>query len=138
MINLPTSVYVFSLIKINPPAFLLSIKHLIYMRRHTDNFFGEIGSAIGKGLIAGVVGTAAITLSQMIEMSITKRKPSEAPLKVAKKVTNIKPANKEVKETVAQQIHWAYGTSWGVARGIIGLTGVKGLPAALIHFAAIW
>jgi hypothetical protein len=108
------------------------------MRKHTDNLFGEIGGGIGKGLIAGVVGTAAITLSQMIEMSITKRKPGEAPLKVAKEVTNIKPVNKEVKETVAQQIHWAYGTLWGMARGIIGLTGLKGLPATLIHFAAIW
>lgn len=108
------------------------------MRNNKDNLLGELGSAIGKGLLAGLAGTAAITLSQMIEMRITKRKPSEAPLKVVQQVTNVKPVNKEAKETVSQEIHWAYGTSWGIARGIIGLTGLRGLPAIAAHFAAIW
>jgi hypothetical protein len=108
------------------------------MRTHNDNILGELGSAIGKGLLAGLAGTAAITISQMIEMHITKRKPSEAPVKVAEQVTDIKPANKGAKEQVSQEIHWAYGTSWGVARGLIGLTGLKGAPAIAAHFAAIW
>ena len=108
------------------------------MKRYENNIIGELGSAIGKGLLAGLAGTAAITLSQMIEMSITKRKASEAPVKVAQQVLNVKPANKEVKQQIAQEIHWAYGTSWGIARGLISLTGLKGWPASLAHFAAIW
>jgi hypothetical protein len=108
------------------------------MRIHENNILGELGSEIGKGLLAGLAGTAAITLSQMIEMKITKREPSKAPVKVAKETTGIKPANKEQIEKVTQEIHWAYGTSWGIARGIIGLTGLKGLPATLLHFGAIW
>ncbi|MFI5163104.1 MAG: hypothetical protein ACHQHN_17620 [Sphingobacteriales bacterium] len=108
------------------------------MRAHENNIFGELGGSIGKGLLAGLAGTAAITLSQMIEMRITKRKPSEAPLKVAGEVTDIKPATKQAKEKVSNEIHWAYGTSWGIARGIIGMTGLKGLPAIAAHFAAIW
>ena len=108
------------------------------MKIHEDNALGELGSAIGRGLIAGLAGTAAITLSQMIEMKITKRKPSEATVKVASAITGIKPASDGEKEKVSQEIHWAYGTSWGIARGIIGLTGLKGLPASLAHFGAIW
>lgn len=108
------------------------------MSRHNDHILGEFGGAIGKGLLAGLAGTAAITLSQMIEMSITKRKASEAPVKVAEQVTDVKPATDESKEKVSQEIHWAYGTSWGIARGIIGLTGLKGAPAIAVHFAAIW
>lgn len=107
------------------------------MRLHEENIAGEVSGAIGKGLMAGVVGTAAITLSQMIEMKITKRKPSDATVKVAGQITGIKPASKNVKQKVSLEIHWAYGISWGVARGIVSLTGAKGLPAALIHFAAI-
>ena len=103
-----------------------------------ENAFGQLGNAIGKGLLAGIAGTAAITLSQMIEMKITKRKPSEAPVKVAKEVTAIKPSNAAAKEKVTQEIHWAYGTAWGIARGIVGLTGLRGLPAAAVHFAAVW
>ncbi|HJP62497.1 MAG TPA: hypothetical protein VJ844_03605 [Mucilaginibacter sp.] len=108
------------------------------MKTHNDNIFGELGGAIGKGILAGLAGTAVITLSQMIEMRLTKREPSEAPVKVAEQVTDVKPANKEVKEKVSQEIHWAYGTSWGIVRGLIGLTGVRGVPAIAAHFAAIW
>src|SRR5438105_12822126 len=103
-----------------------------------NNALGEVGAAIGKGLIAGLAATAAITLSQMIEMKITKRKPSEAPTKVAGEVTGIKPENAGQKEKVSHEIHWAYGTIWGAARGIIGLTGLKGALAAIAHFTAVW
>lgn len=108
------------------------------MKIHQNNILGEFGSAVGKGLLAGLAATAAITLSQMIEMKITKREPSEAPVKVVSETVGAKPAHKEDKEKLSQEIHWAYGTVWGVSRGIIGLTGLKGLPAALVHFAAIW
>jgi hypothetical protein len=108
------------------------------MRTYGNNLSQEFGKAIGIGLLAGLAGTAAITLSQMIEMRITKRKPSEAPVKVAKQVTEVKPTTEEAKEKVTQEIHWSYGVAWGVARGLIGLTGLRGLPATAAHFAAIW
>ncbi|WP_199269774.1 hypothetical protein [Mucilaginibacter lacusdianchii] len=108
------------------------------MRIKQENAWGELGSALGKGLIAGLAGTAAITLSQIIEMSITKRESSDAPIKVASQVTDVQPTSEETKAKVNQEIHWAYGTSWGIARGLIGLTGLKGLPATLVHFGAIW
>lgn len=108
------------------------------MRKHENTALGELGSAMGKGILAGLVGTAAITLSQIIEMSITKRKPSDAPVKVAQQAVNVKPATNDGKEQLSQEIHWVYGTTWGVARGLISLTGLRGLPASLVHFAAIW
>ncbi|ASU34515.1 hypothetical protein [Mucilaginibacter xinganensis] len=108
------------------------------MKIRENNTLGELGTAIGIGLLAGLAGTAAITLSQAIEMKITKRAPSEAPVKVAKEITGIKPSNEAGEEKVSQEIHWAYGTAWGIARGLIGLTGLKGLPAAAVHFASIW
>ena len=108
------------------------------MRLHEENTLGEVASALGKGLLAGLAGTVAITVSQMIEMKITGRKPSEAPVKVAAQVTGAAPANDSEKEKVSNEIHFAYGTSWGAVRGLIGLAGLKGLPATAVHFAAIW
>ena len=108
------------------------------MKVHQNNALGELGSAIGKGLIAGLAATAAMTLSQMIEMEITKREPSEATVKVASRVTGVKPVNEGEKDKVSQEIHFAYGAVWGIARGIIGLTGLKGISATLVHFGAVW
>ncbi|WP_202925342.1 hypothetical protein [Mucilaginibacter sp. 14171R-50] len=108
------------------------------MKLHEDNTFGALGSAIGKGLLAGLAATAAMTLSQMIEMKINKREPSDATLKVAEDTAGLKPASPQEKQQLSQEIHWSYGTAWGIARGLIGLTGLKGLPATLAHFGAVW
>lgn len=108
------------------------------MRIHENNALGELGSAIGKGLLAGLAATAAMTLSQMIEMKITKREPSDATLKVVEETAGAKPASRAEKQLLSQEIHWSYGTVWGVARGLIGLTGLKGIPATLVHFGAVW
>jgi hypothetical protein len=108
------------------------------MKLHEDNSLGALGSAIGKGLLAGIAATAAMTLSQMIEMKITKREASDAPVKVAEDTAGIKPASKQDKQKLSQELHWSYGTAWGVARGLIGLTGLTGLSATLVHFGAVW
>lgn len=94
--------------------------------------------AIGIGLMAGLAGTLAITLSQAIEMKLTRRQPSTAPIDAASKVLDIDATGRQEKQKVSQEIHWAYGTTWGVARGVIALAGLKGWPATLAHFAAIW
>lgn len=98
----------------------------------------EIGTALGVGLIAGLAGTAAITISQMIEMKITKRKASDAPTKAVAKVLDVKPVNKGEKAKVSQEIHWTYGTAWGAVRGLLSLVGLTGSPATVAHFAGVW
>ncbi|MGI4752074.1 MAG: hypothetical protein ACRYFB_15680 [Janthinobacterium lividum] len=108
------------------------------MKNKSGLFLNELGTAIGIGIMAGIVGTAAITISQMIEMKADGRKPSTAPVDAVSKVLDMKPTDEENKAKVSQQIHWAYGTSWGVVRGLISLTGLKGWKATLVHFAAIW
>ncbi|MFD1255493.1 hypothetical protein ACFQ3S_01685 [Mucilaginibacter terrae] len=108
------------------------------MKVHENNALGELASAVGKGLLAGLAGTVAITVSQMIEMKITGRGPSEAPVKVASEILGAAPANEGEKEKLGNEVHFAYGTSWGAVRGLLGLAGLKGIPATLVHFGAIW
>lgn len=103
-----------------------------------ENTLGELGSAIGKGILAGLAGTAAMTLSQMIEMQLTKREASDAPSKAVSKVAGVKPTSREEKEKVNNEIHWTYGTALGISRGLISLTGLKGFPATLLHFGLVW
>lgn len=64
----------------------------------TNNSFfkglSTVGGALGKGLIAGFAGTVAITISQMIEMKITKRSTSNAPVAVGGKALGVEPRGK--------------------------------------------
>lgn len=123
----------------------------------------RVGGALGRGLIAGLAGTVAITVSQMIEMQLTKRGQSEAPMKVAHKALGVEAEGKaeleaekqennsddsreeQLEEKVeankaafSQVLHFAYGTSWGFARSLMDLAGLRGAPACLLHFAAVW
>lgn len=108
------------------------------MKSKSGIFLNELGTAIGIGVMAGIVGTAAITISQAIEMKIDKREPSSAPADAVSKVLDLEPTDEEKKAKVSQEIHWTYGTSWGIARGLISLIGLKGWKATLVHFGAIW
>jgi hypothetical protein len=104
---------------------------------HESTVLGELGAAIGKGLIAGFAGTIAITASQLIEMRITKRKASQAPAKAVTKTLHIEatPGNKE---EFSNEVHWVYGTSWGVMRGLLSMAGITGFAATSLHLASIW
>ena len=105
-----------------------------------DNVFdglGAIGATLGKGLIAGLIGTAAITVSQMIEMKITKRKASDGPANAVENTLDIHPAP-GTKKRFGQEVHWTYGTLWGVVHGVLAAAGVKKWAATTTHFAAIF
>lgn len=98
----------------------------------------QVALTLGKSIIAGLAGTAAMTLAQMIEMKLTERAPSTVPADAVEKVLDIKPVNEGKKEKMANEVHWTYGTAWGIPRGIIGLLGLSGASASLAHFAAVW
>lgn len=99
---------------------------------------GKFGSALGRGLIAGLAGTAAITLSNSIERKITKKPPSFAPGDAASKALSIEASDREERKKFSNEVHWTYGTLWGVARGMLSLLGLKGWSATSAHFAAVY
>jgi hypothetical protein len=79
-------------------------------------------SNAGKGLLAGLAGTAVMTVAQGAEFVLTKAEPSDAPATVADKASRklglgrIKRRNKA---KANQGMHWLYGTSWGIPYGIV-------------------
>jgi len=103
-----------------------------------SSIVGDFGAALGKGLIAGLVGTAAITLSQTLERKMTGQPTNFAPGDAASKALDIEASKMEARKKFSDEVNWVYGTSWGSARGILSLFGLKGLPATAIHFAAIF
>jgi len=99
---------------------------------------GDVAGAMGKGLVAGVAGTALMTLASTIEMKVQGREPSSAPADAAAKVLGVEATSDAAKLRFSNSVHWAYGTSWGALRGMLGAVGLNGPVAAGAHFAAVW
>ncbi|HEX2182264.1 MAG TPA: hypothetical protein VHH10_08250 [Rubrobacteraceae bacterium] len=99
---------------------------------------GNVASAVGKGLFAGVAGTAAMTVSSTLEMKLRGRPASSAPARAAEKVLGVQPVDEEAEARFSNLVHWGYGTAWGGVRGLIAAAGLAGPAATAAHLAAVW
>jgi hypothetical protein len=99
---------------------------------------GNIAAAFGKGIFAGVAGTAVMTISSTIEMKLRGRPASSAPAQAAAKVLGVQPIDAESEARFSNLVHWGYGSAWGGARGLLGAAGLSGPAATAAHFGAVW
>ena len=105
----------------------------------TRNSARALANAIGTGLLAGFAGTAAMTISSTLEAKLRGRAASSAPARATAKMLGIKEFENSVAAARFNDLsHWGYGTSWGVVRGLLGLTGLSGKAATAAHGAAIY
>lgn len=78
--------------------------------------------ALGRGLVAGAAGTAALTTSQLVAAKLTGGEMPTAAGVVARRIAegvfqkNV-PADRD--PALNQAMHWTYGSAWG---GVYGLT----------------
>lgn len=99
---------------------------------------GGLAASVGKGLAAGVAGTAAMTVSSTLEAKLRGREASTTPARAASKVLGVAPVDEDGERRFNTLVHWGYGTGWGAARGVLGAVGLGGIPATLAHLAAVW
>ncbi len=99
---------------------------------------GAAAADLGKGLAAGLLGTLAMTLVQRIEMEINGREASTMPADAVEKIFGLEPRDERARARLAELAHWAYGTAWGGARGLLAAGGLGGIGGTLAHFAAVW
>lgn len=102
------------------------------------HWIGILTSALGRGLFAGLIGTVAMTLVQLLEIKLTGRTPSNAPADAAAKVLGIEPRGPREKTRFSNLVHFAYGSSWGMVRGLLGIAGLASWLATLAYFAIVW
>jgi len=99
---------------------------------------GEVAAAAGVGLAAGLAGTAAMTLSSVIEAKVRQREASTAPADAASKLLGVQPTGEAQAKRFSTLVHWAYGTSWGAVRGLLDCSGLPGPAASAAHLAVLW
>lgn len=107
-------------------------------RNINESALKGIGRAIGVGWIAGLAGTVIMTVCQKIDMKIPGRKASKTPTNAVREALDIQPVSESKSQEVSKKIHWVYGTSLGIVRGIISLSGLNGLAANSAFFATVW
>jgi hypothetical protein len=99
--------------------------------------FDRVAGAIGARLIAGAVGTAAMTAPSALEARLRKRESSPtrprppARFSACSRATRRAPRASRTSST-------GRTARPGAARGLIDLAGLRGLPATEVHFAAVW
>jgi hypothetical protein len=99
----------------------------------------RIAEGIGKGVLAGTAGTAAMTLSSTLEAKLRRREFSTAPAKAAAKALGIETfEDGTAYSRFSNLVHWGYGTGWGVARGVMRAIGISPAFATPAHFAVLW
>jgi len=108
------------------------------MKNRAQQAADRIASSIGKGIIAGLVGTAAITLVQLIEKKIKREEKQDTkPADAVIKTLDIRPSTEADKPKLAQRVHWTYGTLWGIAYGLLRASKLKPVPASIVQFVLV-
>lgn len=98
----------------------------------------DVAGAIGRGLLSGLAGTAAMTLLQTLEMKLSGRSGSDTPARAVGKTLRIQPRDPVGRQRLTQAVHWSYGTGWGLMRAALQGVGLRGWPATVAHLGAVW
>ncbi len=99
---------------------------------------GDVAAAFGKGLFAGVAGTAAMTASSTLEMKLRNRGASSAPADAAAKVLGVQLVDEAAQTRFSNLVHWGYGTAWGGVRGLLAAAGLSDGKVTAVHFGLLW
>ena len=96
-------------------------------------------NVIGDGLVAGVLGTAAMTVSSTVEARLRHRAASTAPARATAKALGIAAFDSDLARARFNDLsHWGYGAGWGLARSVLGAAGMRPAKATAAHGAAVW
>jgi hypothetical protein len=99
----------------------------------------RVSSAAGRGLVAGLAGTAAMTLSSTVEAKWRGRAFSHAPADATAKALGIQDfVSPAAYDRFSNLAHWGYGTGWGAVRGVLRALGLGPAAATAAHGAAVW
>ena len=98
-----------------------------------------VARAMVRGMVAGAVGTVAMTLSERVEMSLSGRAPSTVPGQVgAHLLPGADPTNPSDVARLGGPVHWGHGIAMGALRGVLDVAGLQGPAGSAAHFALVW
>src|SRR3954464_406664 len=95
-----------------------------------------LGRAALRGALAGLAGTAAMTLGEQVEQWFTHRPDSYVPGRTLIALTTGRPLPQAARPPVRNHLmHWGTGAAVGALRGIWSAAGLRGWRASAWHTA---
>jgi hypothetical protein len=90
-------------------------------------------AAAYKGLVAGAVGVAAMTLAEKVEQSLTGRPDSYVPAHTLERL--LRQPHKPDRERIGMNwmMHWGQGILLGAVRGWMAEAGIRGPVGSFVH-----
>ena len=94
-----------------------------------------MGRGAGKGMLAGIAGTAAMLVSEKVEERITGRPDSYIPAHTLERFLGLPTKPDRERTWMNQAAHWALGIVPAALRGIMAEGGMRGPLASTMFFA---
>lgn len=80
----------------------------------------------GYGILAGLAGTAAMTLGEKLEQTLTDRPNSYLPAETLGRLLGKTPGSSSGNLGLNWSMHWGQGILLGLVRGVMAESGVRG------------
>lgn len=96
-------------------------------------------AAVGRGLLAGLAGTVAMTISSTTEARVRGRGSSDTPAQVVDTVLGTDGfQDEDARQRTNQLAHWGYGTGLGAVRGLLDAVGLGRNVADVLFHGVVW
>ena len=89
--------------------------------------------AAWRGMVAGIVGVAAMTAGEKLEQALTRRPDSHVPARTLLTLLGRRPNDRDQPFVANHAMHWATGATLGALRGMWAVVGIRGTEANLTH-----
>lgn len=93
----------------------------------------ELGSAAGRGVVAGLAGALFMTLGEKVEQRLTGRPSSYVPGRAVLAMAGQRPSEESMPLILNHAMHWGTAGLLGALRGIWSVTGIRGAQATATH-----
>lgn len=90
-------------------------------------------STIGKGLIAGAAGVAAMTLGEKLEQLLTRRPNSYVPAHTLERLLRLPHKPDSERLALNWTMHWGQGILLGAVRAVMAEKGLRGPVGSFLH-----
>lgn len=109
---------------------------MVILRRRKAAGDVDLARDLPLALLAGLAGTAAMTLGQKVEQAFTQREDSRTPAKGVERATGVEPEDDASEARLSNATHWTYGTALGA--GLLALRGLDEPARTGAFLAGVW